>query len=255
MSTKLLTTFAALLVLAACGDGIGPTTGAQVSLTFASNLTAGGAAAPSRWAGPMAGPITDGTNTLDITSVKVVLREIELEPVEVADCDVEPEPVGCEDFETGPVLIDLVLDGTTNTNISIAIPPGTYDEVEFDIHKVSSGDPEDAAFLLANPTMDGKSIVVEGTYNGVAYTFETDLDEEQEFDLIPNLVIGEDAPSTNITIRLDVSTWFVDQYGNLIDPAMAYKGGQYESMVENNIKNSIDAFEDEDKDGDDTDES
>ena len=211
---------------------------------------------PSRWAGPMAAPITDvGGNTLDITSVKVVLREIELEPVEVADCDVEPEPAGCEDFETGPVLIDLVLDGTTNTNISVAIPPGMYDEVEFDIHKVSSDDPEDAAFLLANPTMDGKSIVVEGTYNGVAYTFETDLSEEQEFDLIPNLVIGEDAPSTNITIRLDVSTWFVDQYGNLIDPAMAYKGGQYESMVENNIKNSIDAFEDEDKDGDDTDES
>ncbi len=36
---------------------------------------------------------------------------------------------------------------------------------------------------------------------------------------------------------------------------MAHKGGQYESMVKNNIKNSIDAFEDEDMDGDDTDES
>ena len=254
MRTKLLATFAALLVLGACSDGTGPTTGAQVSLTFASGVTAGGAAA-SGFTGPMAVPFTDGTNTLDITSVKVVLREIELEPVEVADCDVEPEPAGCEDFETGPVLIDLVLDGTTNTNISVAIPPGTYDEVEFDIHKVSSGDPEDAAFLDLYPEMDGKSIVVEGTYNGVAYTFETDLNEEQEFDLIPNLVIGEGAPATNVTIRLDISTWFVDGTGSLFDPAMAYKGGQYESMVKNNIKNSIDAFEDEDKDGDDTDES
>ncbi len=81
MRTKLSTTLAALLVLAACSDsdGTGPTTGAQVSLTFASNVAAGGAAAPSRWAGPMAAPITDvGGNTLDITSVKVVLREIEL---------------------------------------------------------------------------------------------------------------------------------------------------------------------------------
>ena len=255
MRTKLSTAFAVLLVLAACSDGIGLTIGGQVSLTFDGNLTGGGAAASSHWAGPMAGPITDGTNTLDITSVKVVLREIELEPVEVADCDVEPEPAGCEDFETGPVLIDLVLNGVTSTNISVAIPPGTYDEVEFDIHKVSSGDPDDAAFLLANPTMDGKSIVVVGTYNTVAFTFETDLNEEQESDLIPNLVIGEDAPATNVTIRLDVSTWFVDETGSLFDPATAAKGQPNEGLAKNNIKNSIDAFEDEDKDGDDTDES
>ena len=255
MRTKLSTACAALLVLAACSDGTGPTTGAQVSLTFASGVSAGGAAAPSRFAGPMAVSYMVGTNTLEITSVQVVLREIELESVEVADCDVEPEPAGCEDFETGPILIDLVLDGTTNTNISVAIPPGTYDEVEFDIHKVSSDDPEDAAFLLANPTMDGKSIVVEGTYNGVAYTFETNLSEEQEFDLIPNLVIGEDAPATNVTIRLDVSTWFVDETGSLFDPATAAKGQPNEGLAKNNIKNSIDAFEDEDRDGDDTDES
>ena len=255
MRTELSTACVALLVLAACGDGTGPTTGAQVSLTFASNVAAGGAAAPSRFAGPMAVSYMDGTNTLEITSVKVVLREIELELVEVVDCDVEPEPAGCEDFETGPVLIDLPLDGTTSSSISIAVPAGTYDEVEFDVHKVSSGDPEHAAFLLANPTMEGKSIVVAGTYNGVAYTYETDLNEEQELALVPNLVIGEDAPPTNVTIRFDVSTWFVDQSGNLFDPTMALKGGQYENVAKDNIKNSIDAFEDEDRDGDDTDES
>ena len=193
MRTKLSTTLAALLLLAACSDsdGTGPTTGAQVSLTFASGVAAGGAAAPSRFAGPLAVPITDvDGNTLDITSVKVVLREIELERVEVVDCDVEPEPAGCEDFETGPVLIDLPLDGSTNTTVSVAISPGTYDEIEFDIHKVSGDDPEDAAFLLDYPEMDGKSITVEGTYNGVAFAYETDLNEEQEFDLVPPLVIG-----------------------------------------------------------------
>ena len=103
--------------------------------------------------------------------------------------------------------------------------------------------------------MEGKSIAVEGTYNGDPFSYETDLNEEQEFDLIPNLVIGEDAPATNITIRLDVSTWFVDGDGNLFDPATAAKGEPNENLAENNIKNSIDAFEDEDRDGDDTDES
>ena len=253
MRTKMSITTAALLVLGACSDGTGPTTGVQVSLTFASGVSAGGAAAPSRLAGPIAVSYMDGTNTLEITSVQVVLSEIELESVEVVDCDDEPEPAGCEDFETGPVLIDLPLDGSTSTSVFISIPPGTYDEVEFDIHKVSNDDPEDAAFLLANPTLEGKSIVVEGTYNDVPFTYETDLNEEQEFDLVPNLVIVEDP--TNITIRLDVSTWFVDGTGSLFDPAIAYKGGQYESIVEDNIKDSIEAFEDEDRDGDDTDES
>ena len=254
MSTMAATAAAMLLVLAACGDGVGPTSGGQVSLTFAGNVTPGGAAAPSRFGGAMAVPFTDGTNTLEITSVLIVLREIELERVEVADCDVEPEPAGCEDFEIGPVLIDLPLDGTTDTNITVSVSAGTYDEIEFDIHKVSSDDPEDAAFLLANPTMEGKSIVVVGTYNGVAYTYWTDLNEEQEFALVPNLVIGEDATPTNVTIRLDVSTWFVDGNGNLFDPATALKGQPNENLAKDNIKASIDVFEDKDRDGDDTDE-
>jgi hypothetical protein len=257
MKTRMTITAAALLALAACGDGdgTGPTTGAQVSLTFASNEAAGGAVAASRFAGPMAVSSTVGASTLDITSVHIVLREIELERVEVTDCDVEPEPDGCEKFETGPVLIDLPLDGSTSTDFSIAIDPGTYTEIEFDIHKVSSDDVEDMDFLLANPTMEGKSIRVEGTYDGANFTYETDLNEEQEFDLIPNLVIGEDAPATNVTVRFDVSTWFLDGNGNLFDPATANKGGPNENLAKDNIKNSIEAFEDEDKDGDDTDES
>ena len=254
MKTRMSITAAALLVLAACSDGTGPTTGAEVSLTFASDVTAGGAAAPSRFAGPVAGPITDGVNTLNITRVQVVMREIELERVEVTDCDVEPEPDGCEKFETGPVLVDLPVNGSTSHGISINIDPGTYTEVEFDIHKVSNDDPEDAAFLLANPTMEAKSITVDGTYNGVAFAFETGLNEEQELSLNPSLVIGEDAPATNVTIRFDVSTWFVDGTGTLFNPATALKGEPNDGLAEENIKNSIKAFEDRDKDGDDTDE-
>jgi len=252
MKTQLQTTLAALLVLAACGDGTGPTTGTQLSLTFvtSASASAGGAAAPSGFADPMAVSFMDGTNTLEITGVKIVLREIELELVEVDECDdVEPEPEGCEEFETGPLLVDLPVDGSTSTNIAIMIPPGTYDEIEFEIHKVSSDDDEDADFLLENPTMEGKSIVVVGFYNGVGFTYETDLNEDQEFDLVPNLVIEQDGVATNVTIRFDLSTWFVDGSGNLFDPATALKGGPNEELAEDNIENSIEAFEDEDEDG------
>ena len=252
MKTILTATFAALLVLAACSDATGPTTGSGVSLTFASGVSAGGAAAPGLFSGPLASPISDGVNTLTITTVQVVLREIELKRVEVTDCDVEPEPDGCEKFETGPVLVDLLTDGSTSQSISINIDPGTYTEVEFDIHEVTG---DDAAFLIAHPTMEGKSIAVAGTYNGVAFDFETNLSQEQKPSLNPNLVIGEDAPATNVTIRFDVSTWFVDGNGDLFNPATASTGEPNESLAEENIKNSIKAFEDRDKDGDDTDES
>ena len=39
----------------------------------------------------------------------------------------------------------------------------------------------------------------------------------------------------------------------LIDPATANQGGANKSLVDNNIKNSIKAFEDDDHDGDERD--
>ncbi|MCH7684571.1 MAG: hypothetical protein IIB35_12795, partial [Gemmatimonadetes bacterium] len=140
-------------------------------------------------------------------------------------------------------------DGTTSTQITIEIDPGSYTEIEFDIHKVSNDDPEDAAFRAAHPDLLGISIRVQGTFNDVAFTYVTDLNEEQEFDLIPPLVIDENTASTNLTIVLDLATWFVDAQGNLIDPNSANKGGDNENLVRDNIKASIEAFEDKDKDG------
>jgi hypothetical protein len=267
-------TAAALLVLAACSDNTGPTMGSGVSLTFASDVTAGGAPAPGRFGGPaMVGTFDDGANTLILESVKIVLREIELERVEVTDCDVEPEPDGCEKFETEPILVDLPLDGTTNNDASMTITmitPGMYDEVEFDIHEVT-GNADDAAFLVTYPEMNGKSIVVEGDYcpttdvvagvcvsstDEFAFVYESDLNEEQEL-LLPEVLViseGDAIAETNVTIRVNVSTWFKDGT-TLFNPSTANKGGANENLAETNIRDSFKAFEDKDKDGDDTDES
>ncbi|OGU00384.1 MAG: hypothetical protein A2085_02970 [Gemmatimonadetes bacterium GWC2_71_10] len=57
--------------------------------------------------------------------------------------------------------------------------------------------------------------------------------------------------NTNLTIRMDVRTWFrVGGTGALIDPASANVGQPNEGAVRENIKNSIEAFEDDDRDGD-----
>jgi hypothetical protein len=43
--------------------------------------------------------------------------------------------------------------------------------------------------------------------------------------------------------------WFRDAGGSLVDPSTANKGAANENLVKDNIRDSIDAFEDADRDG------
>lgn len=251
-----------LLAAAACSDS---TTGAlSLSLTTAHPSGAPLAAAP---AGISAAPqvttagdstvITLGNDTIFLRSVELVLREIELKPVEDAACDTVGGDDGCEDFETGPVLVSLPLGTTaTETMISVAAPPGQYDELEFKIHKPESSD--DAAFIAANPTFDGVSIRATGTYSQAGsrttFVFTSDLDAQQEVGLAPPITVSAGA-GTSVTLRVDVSTWFLNAGGTaLVDPASGNKGQANESVVKDRIEASIDAFRDDNHDGHDDDD-
>jgi hypothetical protein len=151
----------------------------------------------------------------------------------------------------GPVLINLPVNGATATQVTISIESGTYTEVDFDIHKVSNGDPDDAQFRTDHSDLIDTSIRVRGTYNGTSFTYVTDLMDTQKYDLPQSLIIGENTVSANVTIVLDLSTWFVDAQLNLVDPTSANKGEANENLVKDNIKASIRAFEDADRDGSD----
>lgn len=202
-STKLITTTLAAFALAACGDSTTP--GSGVALSFS---TFSPSAAPSPPAGMSAvafdDTLTTGSDTLIITKAEIVLREIELERVETTDCDDLVATDDCEEFEVGPILLDLPLNGGTETLVAIDVPEGVYDEIEFEIHKVSSDDPEDAEFRAAHPDLLDTSIRVQGTFNGQSFTYVTDLNVEQEFDLVPPLVIDEMTGTTNVTVRIDL---------------------------------------------------
>lgn len=264
---------AALSVAVGCGDGAnitgpgsggGQATESQVSLSF---MVRGVGAPTTGLAAPSFDLVqNDGANTLTITRVAIVLREIELERLD-DECDDDSgsgdgnsgsseddggSGDGCEEFETGPMLLELPLDGTVLQDISLAgVAAGMYDEIEFDIHKPEDDGPEDLAFLQQQPDFRHVSIRVEGEFNGSPFTYLTDLNEEQEVDLVPPLVVGENG-ATNVTLSIDVGTWFVEADGStLIDPATANKGGPNEQLVEDNIERSIEGFEDSDHDGDD----
>ncbi|MBI2404259.1 MAG: hypothetical protein HYV20_16285 [Gemmatimonadetes bacterium] len=189
--------------------------------------------------------LTDGTNTLIITKAEIVLREVELKQQEAANCDVEP--AGCEDVEFGPVVVDLPLGRGAQQQFFVEIPPGTYRAIEFEIHKVSSDDP--ATFRQQYPYLADQSIRVQGTYNDQPFTFLTDLNVEQTLLFNPLLVVTDTTTATNVTILVSLAAWFVGPDHKLRDPATGNKGGVNESMIKENIKQSMEAFEDHDFDG------
>ena len=127
-----------------------------------------------------------GNDTIIIRNVQLVLREIELKRVDDAlDCPDSnasgSDDDACEEFETGPVLVELPLGNSTDKVITVEVPVGIYDEVQFEIHHPEA--PEDATFIAAHPDFDGVSIRVTGTYSQAGtrsdFTFTTDLNQEQ----------------------------------------------------------------------------
>ena len=53
----------------------------------------------------------------------------------------------------------------------------------------------------------------------------------------------------NLTLEIDVASWFLDGGNALLDPRTANKGGVSEDRVEQNIRASIRAFGDDDRNG------
>ncbi len=257
---RLVLSLATILTLSACeddpaGPGSVPTVRA-VSLSFGIS-DGGAAAAPSLFAGEL--ELGDGVNTLVITSAELVIREIEFERVEDNACDDDLVDDNCEKFEIGPQLIALPLDGSISQEIVVQVEPGNYDEIEFDIHKLESEDPAAADLLAARPEFDGISVRVTGTYNTEDFVYTSDLNEEQEIELTSPLVITAETTTVNATFEIDLDSWFRNVDGGLIDPTTGNKGEEFEEMVKDNIRFSIEGFRDDDRDGvshdDDSDES
>jgi hypothetical protein len=203
---------------------------------------------------PAAGANTDitvtvGANTVIITKAQMVVRRVKLKPADTdaADCsDDDSSADDCSTIHTGPVLVDIPVTANVVATVSAAVPAGTYSRVDFRIHKATD-DAADAAFVAANPSFEDVSIRVEGTYNGSPFVFTTDMTEKQEVALASPLVV-EEGVTPNLTIQVDMSSWFKSGT-TVINPATANKGGASENLVKNNIRASLRAFRDDDRNG------
>ena len=88
-------------------------------------------------------------------------------------------------------------------------------------------------------------MILEGTIDAQSFTFTSSLDEEQEREGLFRIQSDQD---NDITLVIDAAGWFLDGATRL-DPRLAATDGSIRSIIESNIKASIDVFDDEDRDG------
>ena len=127
-----------VLALFGCDDSLSPEGSAPVTLSVAVDQSAAAGVSGFETDG-LAADISqdDGEHTLVLSRVALVLQEVELERLSAEDCpDGVPDDDSCEEFEAGPFLLELPLDGSVTTMVSVDADPDIYDEVEFEIHKL-----------------------------------------------------------------------------------------------------------------------
>ena len=232
-----------LVALAACSDSSSPNM-RSVSLSFSSQ---GPAAAASIVNASRDVIVTVGANTLVITKAQIVVRSIKLKTTQAMTCsDDDSINDDCDEVRLAPVLVDLPLTANGVTSLSASIPEGTYREISFKIHKPSDDDASDIAFRAANPTFATTSMRLEGTFNGQAFVYTSDMSETIELEFATPVVIGAD--NKNMTVQFDLSSWFTVN-GQVINPTTANKGGINENAVKSRVRSSLRALDDDDKNG------
>jgi hypothetical protein len=229
--TALLSTF----LLAGCGDSLGVDGPGNVSVAFRASEAPSAAAAPQAGASAPSRITYEGANgTLVLEQVLMIVSEVELDLEDDCDDDARDDDAfdDCEDFETGPQLVDLALDGAPIPVLSGLVPPGVYDELEFEIEDLDDDDAdrrvaldelrEEIVALVADWPRNA-SLYVTGTFqptDGDPVPFRTFIDAEIEIELelSPELVIGDDgSASRELVVDVRPDLWLLDSQGNVMD--------------------------------------
>jgi len=254
--TKPLAGIAAVTILAACSSDLTGGNTHMVQLSFTTNAIVG--AAMNRLSGTApngiaADLVVGQDNELVIQKVQLVFGKIELDRTGDADCVAEDESGDdhpdegeeCEEVIRNPLLVDVPLDDALHPVINVPLPAGTFRELEARLRPARESA---TAFNAANPNLVGKSVRVEGTFKGTPFVFTSSVNSKLEMEFDPPLVIDE--TTKNATVAIDVRKWFLNSSNAVIDPTTGSESSN-QSQIENNIRRSFHAFEDDDERGED----
>ncbi|HEU4457070.1 MAG TPA: hypothetical protein VFR81_28635 [Longimicrobium sp.] len=222
-----------LLALAACDGSTTGADGGSVAVRFATSPAARASLAPSAAAAPgfsHAGTsdvlaITGSNGTLRIEDIRLIVSELELEQAEGSCAGEDDGGDDCEEFESGPFLVDLPLSGGAVTLATDRIAPGSYDELDFEVENLESDDDDDTGerqaiqALLAQlrgvyPGFPSRaSMVAHGTFTPAGsttaqpFTVYFNAEIEVEMDLSPPVTVPG---TTALTVEINPALWFRD---------------------------------------------
>jgi hypothetical protein len=239
-------------LLAGCSDaplGGGPGDDARVQLRFGvSGAAALSSSARFQTGGTNQLVVTGSNGTLAISDIRLVVAEFELDgDDDVNRCGSTGGGGDCEDFNAGPMFVDLPLAGGPVAVGAGDVPPGVYDEVEFEVEDLDD-DEENAAerqriealrqqILAEFPDWPrDASMLVVGTFTptgGAARPFRAfvEAEIEIELDLNPALTVAEGGTGS-LDVTLDPQAIF--RSGNtVLDLSTANARTRLEIEIEN----------------------
>ena len=235
-----------IVTLTACDPSNSPTR----SLTISTTTTPG---ATEHHGGASGGSLT-------FTTAQVVLRKVMLAPVD-SSCDLEePEDTlptmmsfdgregdhegdhdgdhegdddeddekGCAVLKVGPLTVDLPLDASTALVLDALVPAGTYKGVMVQLGAV-----------LASGTFTDTA--------GMSHPFDFKSRGHAAIHIKFPVPITVGPSTSNVTITVDVASWFTNSSGAVLDPADPRNA----AIISRNIKRSFRAFGDNNHDGHD----
>ncbi len=232
------------LLLTAC-DSTSPRPLQRINLS-----TTIGSAAPSATPGIVADLIVSGTGgSVRITSAQMTLSHIKLasdtacaaddnerehadeanDQPDANETDADDQDDNeCPPIRVEPVQVNLPLDGTTKVILDALVPAGSYLGLRAELESVN---------------VVGVFTDAGGTTH--AFTFTSDAHAEVSVDFATPITVA--AGTSNLTVDVDVGSWFRDAAGAILDP----NNTANQEAIEHAIRASFHAFEDDNHDGDD----
>jgi hypothetical protein len=241
----------ALAALAACSDSLtGGGSDARVQVRFG---VAGAQATSARFqtSGTDGLTLTGANGTLSISDIRLVVAEFELDgDDDVNRCGADGGVDDCEDFNAGPMFVDLPLTGGTVPVGSGHVPAGVYDEVEFEVEDLDDDeeDPAEAQRIAALRQQilaqfpdwpRDASMLVTGSFTptgGAARPFRVFIEAEIEIELAlnPALTVGE-GQTGSLDVTLDPAVIFRNG-ANVLDLSSAGSRLELEVEIENGFQ-------------------
>ncbi len=173
-------------------------------------------------------------NTLEITDLRLIVSDIELEgDGDDDDGDDSDGDDNDAEFEMEkPLFLDLALNGDVTQAVAQTVPPGTYNEFDFEVDDVDLDDSDDDESVIQTLHDEIKeefdnwpedaSMVVVGTFTpdgGEARAFTTYFEAELEVErtLEPPFEVTDEGTSRNLTVPLTPGQWFTNSDGSVRD--------------------------------------